>query len=631
MSLYLPEQKLGSHADPGSSSHKFMLKGRQSGGSMHRGHSWVFRAESHETMMAWFEMIKELTEKTGEARNDFVRRTHARSVSGNSLKPSTTAPESLDGMEEDEADRVPYSSEQSVRGQSVAPEAAGAGLLAGGGIAAAGMHDIDDNRSEAGWRPPQRPSPGGRFPSDIDVARGLQAPHSPSSDEMVPAMDGDDHADMMAAAALPGSGVPFSDSLERHSELQPQEMATEQSPSALYQPAPVTPTRQSAPQPAGYQLGDFRHGTSPVSQMVPTDGTSNYGEWMAPMAAAGAGGAAIGAGAVGIKHHHDKQEADRAASERDLTPRPASSTRFQGIPSNEQTAIPSRGSSSAPIALAATGVTSAPKDVPVAATVPTTEPMSAGEEESHERSLSRPRAVTQSTHATTGTGMTADTLASSGIDARHGGASSVGGASLSTVPTSVDGNGMRDAEEPTSSGIANNDRDLIYAKDDVTNSTSTTLPPPVTSGIPHRATEGLAASSGPGVAVASTAAGGTTTLTKPLSSESHAQSYQSELDPYPTTSTNPTINNLAVGGNSALRGSSVPALKPSATSSSGGIVEDTSAANGGVTGRAMSAERSKQMGTGAFRVDTISDLHVPGEFPKLSAEQARVSQANGGV
>jgi hypothetical protein len=52
MSLYLPEQKLGSHSTFGASSNKFMLKGRQTG-AMHRGHSWVFRAESYETMLAW--------------------------------------------------------------------------------------------------------------------------------------------------------------------------------------------------------------------------------------------------------------------------------------------------------------------------------------------------------------------------------------------------------------------------------------------------------------------------------------------------------------------------------------------------------------------------------------------------
>ncbi|EGE00788.1 hypothetical protein TESG_08081 [Trichophyton tonsurans CBS 112818] len=87
MSLYLPEQKLGSHSTPESSSHKFMLKGRQTG-SMHRGHAWVFRAESHETMLAWYDDIKALTEKTGAARDAFVRR-HARSYSGASYRTAS--------------------------------------------------------------------------------------------------------------------------------------------------------------------------------------------------------------------------------------------------------------------------------------------------------------------------------------------------------------------------------------------------------------------------------------------------------------------------------------------------------------------------------------------------------------
>ncbi|KAF4484616.1 Phosphatidylinositol 4,5-bisphosphate-binding protein SLM1 [Colletotrichum fructicola Nara gc5] len=69
MSLYLPEQKLGSHSSEGGSSNKFILKGRQTG-SMHRGHTWVFRAESHDTMMAWYEDIKVLTERTPQERSD---------------------------------------------------------------------------------------------------------------------------------------------------------------------------------------------------------------------------------------------------------------------------------------------------------------------------------------------------------------------------------------------------------------------------------------------------------------------------------------------------------------------------------------------------------------------------------
>jgi hypothetical protein len=105
MSLYLLDQKLGSHSEPGSSSNKFMLKGKQAG-SMHKGHNWVFRAESYDTMMAWFNDIRVLTEKTGEERQAFVRK-HVRSVSGT----SDGATVSSDGLEDDEADQAPYAAD----------------------------------------------------------------------------------------------------------------------------------------------------------------------------------------------------------------------------------------------------------------------------------------------------------------------------------------------------------------------------------------------------------------------------------------------------------------------------------------------------------------------------------------
>ena len=107
MSLYLPDQRLGSRSQPGSSSHKFMLKGKQSG-NMHKGHNWVFRAETYDTMLAWFEDMRILTEKSGEERKAFVRK-HARSVSGTSDRATVSS----DGMEEDEADAVPYSADVS--------------------------------------------------------------------------------------------------------------------------------------------------------------------------------------------------------------------------------------------------------------------------------------------------------------------------------------------------------------------------------------------------------------------------------------------------------------------------------------------------------------------------------------
>jgi hypothetical protein len=181
MSLYLPEQKLGSRSQVGGSSPKFILKGRQTGG-VHRGHSWVFRAESFDTMLAWYEDIKALTEKTPQERSEFVRG-HSRSFSRSSSHRSVSS----DGVV-DEDDEEPYSAHNS----AAALGQPGSGY----------QQDV-----------PRRPSPGGRFPSDLQVnaQRGLQAPLSPSSSSSQGFHDrhqqprNNDRDIVAAAGALPGS------------------------------------------------------------------------------------------------------------------------------------------------------------------------------------------------------------------------------------------------------------------------------------------------------------------------------------------------------------------------------------------------------------------------------------------
>ena len=171
MSLPLTDQRLGSHSNADSTSHKFMLKGRQSGG-VHRGHAWVFRAESYDTMLAWFSDIKNLTEKTGAERKEFIRRSHARSLSAGSYKAGSISSDG--GMEEDEADEVPYSATASQT--EITPQAE---ML------------------------PQRPNPGGRFPSALQLDRDSQVPVSSSS----PSSSTGDREIIAAAGALPGSGI----------------------------------------------------------------------------------------------------------------------------------------------------------------------------------------------------------------------------------------------------------------------------------------------------------------------------------------------------------------------------------------------------------------------------------------
>ncbi|KAH3910700.1 hypothetical protein HBI56_189390 [Parastagonospora nodorum] len=279
MSLYLPDQKLGSRSQPGSSSHKFVIKGRQTG-SMHRGHTWVFRAETYDTMLAWFDDIKALTETSGEERNAFVRR-HAsvRSISAGSHHSASSA----SGLEEDEADAIPYSANASLANQPIRQETT-------------------------------RPSPGGRFPSDLNV-RSLQAPLSPSSGSS------DVGHDLGTAAGGPSqeyeSAYPAHPTdYQQAQPVQPTYAATDYvnaypPTTQAYQPTISYPgpygstpqTYQGAPQPQISNAQQYEV-QPPVERHE-----SNYGNWMAPAAGGAVGGAALGA--LAEEAHQRKQMAQQ--------------------------------------------------------------------------------------------------------------------------------------------------------------------------------------------------------------------------------------------------------------------------------------------------------------------------------
>lgn len=194
MSLYLPEQKLGSHSSGEGTSNKFVLKGRQTG-AMHRGHTWVFRAESYDTMMAWYEDIKALTEKSPEERSQFVR-THSRSLSQSSRRSASS-----DGGLVDDDDDEPFSaSTQMLQANNEYNANLNNDLYA----STQQQHQQYQQQQDPTQYPPgqqqqqdgpfspysaapadtpRRSQPGGRFPSDIQVnaQRGLHATRSTSS------------------------------------------------------------------------------------------------------------------------------------------------------------------------------------------------------------------------------------------------------------------------------------------------------------------------------------------------------------------------------------------------------------------------------------------------------------------
>ncbi|KAH7085343.1 PH domain-containing protein [Paraphoma chrysanthemicola] len=288
MSLYLPDQKLGSRSQPGSSSHKFVIKGRQTG-SMHRGHTWVFRAETYETMLAWYDDIKNLTEKSGEERNAFVRR-HAsvRSTSAGSARSGS----SDGGLEEDEADAVPYSANQSLANQAVREET------------------------------PTRPSPGGRFPSDLNVNRNLQAPLSPSSGSS------EIGHDLTTAAGGPQQDVHpayFDNSADYHynEPTQPIQQQQEYPASSYVNSYPPTQQPYQTTNAQTYNSAPQTYQTQPAPQQYQAQPSyndpsaferpdSNYGGWMAPAAGGALGGAAAGALASDAYRKHQMEQQEQA-------------------------------------------------------------------------------------------------------------------------------------------------------------------------------------------------------------------------------------------------------------------------------------------------------------------------------
>lgn len=163
VSLFLPHCHLGGHSNPGDRSHKFVLKGSQSGGlhryssffsttSNHSGHNWVFRAESHEEMLAWYHDIEQLVQlphMSLSQRQTFIASHAPEDIADRNRQSGSSSP----GLDEDEADEVPYSHSQSI--EELAPES------------------------------PARPPPGGSFPSEtrLDAAE-MYAGNSPTASDV---------------------------------------------------------------------------------------------------------------------------------------------------------------------------------------------------------------------------------------------------------------------------------------------------------------------------------------------------------------------------------------------------------------------------------------------------------------
>jgi len=104
-------------------------------------------------MLAWFNDIKALTEKSGQEKLTFVK-AHARNVSGASKAFSAAS----EGMQDDDADAVPFA----------AP--------------------VPTN--DATLNIPKRPEAGGRIPSDLSINRSSERAAAFKTDDIILPTDG---------------------------------------------------------------------------------------------------------------------------------------------------------------------------------------------------------------------------------------------------------------------------------------------------------------------------------------------------------------------------------------------------------------------------------------------------------
>ena len=100
------------------------------------GHNWVFRAESHEEMLAWYHDIEQLVQlphMSLSQRQTFIASHALEDVLDRQRQSGSSSP----GLDEDEADEVPYSQTNSIE--------------------------------ETTTQSPLRPTPGGSFPSETKL------------------------------------------------------------------------------------------------------------------------------------------------------------------------------------------------------------------------------------------------------------------------------------------------------------------------------------------------------------------------------------------------------------------------------------------------------------------------------
>lgn len=95
MSLSLSECSVAEHSKKDSTEHKFILHAKQNG-IIHRGHNWVFKCDSYDSMISWYHNIKKFTSfSSNQEKTKYIIEKYHLGKDGKPINPTNNSANKL--------------------------------------------------------------------------------------------------------------------------------------------------------------------------------------------------------------------------------------------------------------------------------------------------------------------------------------------------------------------------------------------------------------------------------------------------------------------------------------------------------------------------------------------------------
>lgn len=124
-SLYLPECEIGSLSKESDTVHRFVLRGKEAGSSLHQEHDWTFRAKTRPEMLQWYSNIGRASDPAFQFK----------SIPTQSAKPTAVPGPVTSELEHEDEEQAPFRGPETIVVSQPAPRRPAAGRFHTGGFA----------------------------------------------------------------------------------------------------------------------------------------------------------------------------------------------------------------------------------------------------------------------------------------------------------------------------------------------------------------------------------------------------------------------------------------------------------------------------------------------------------------